>query len=42
MMILQGFELEPGAIFRVELETLVAAVVGRNVLVQPRPVVLKQ
>ena len=42
MMILQGFELEPGAIFRLELETLVAAVVGRDVLVEPRAVVLEE
>ena len=42
MVILQGFELEPGAIFRLQLEPLVAAVVGRDVLVQPRAVILKQ
>ena len=41
MMILERFELEPGAVLHVELEPLVAAVVRRHVLLQPRPVVFE-
>jgi hypothetical protein len=42
MMVLEGFELELGAIFGLELETIVTAIVGRDVLEQPRAVVIKE
>jgi hypothetical protein len=42
MVILQGFELEPGAIFGLQLETRVAAVVSADVPVQPRAVMLEE
>ena len=42
MMVLQGFELELGAIFGLELETFVAAIMGRDVLEQPCAVVTKE
>jgi hypothetical protein len=42
MMVLQGFELELRAIFGLELESFVAAIVGRDVLVEPCAVVIKE
>ena len=42
VMILQGFELKPGAILPPQFEAFVAAVVRRNVFVEPRPIVFEQ
>ena len=42
LMILQGLELELGAIIRRELEGIVTAIVGRQMLVEARLVILEE
>ncbi len=42
MMVLQGFQLESRAVFRLKLESFVAAIVGGDVFVEPGAVVFQE